>query len=171
MVLLRFTSFPVAETTSVLIVYSSCVTILSKNRTLRRQHPGNGLPFHPCPRCNQTDLHLRQLRLTARLLQQRKPTKYPSASFGLVSSFFSPGQHPLLFFPNTWPMFTSLRSDHPTPSQVSDIFIPREMSKQKEERIDLMMVHKKVAFRSFIVPQEINPVVLSHYLASERSFF
>lgn len=33
------------------------------------------------------------------------------------------------------------------------------------------MVHKKVAFRSFIVPQKINTVVFSHYLASEHSSF
>lgn len=171
MVLLRFTSFPVAETTSVLIVYSSCVTILSKNRTLRRQHPATGfhstlvpgvtkqictsdnrgLPPDSCNNENQQNI-----------LQLHSALSLPS--FRLVStlsfSFPTLGQ-------------CSLPSGLTTPplSQVSDIFIPREMSKQKEERIDLMMVHKKVAFRSFSVPQEINPVVLSHYLASEHSFF
>lgn len=95
------------------------------------------------PECNQTNLHLRRLRVTVRLL--RKPTNIFG---GLASSFFRLVSI-LLFFPTLgWCSFPSGPTVQ-SPPRLSNIFIPREMSKQKERR-----VHKKIVFRSSIVPRK-----------------
>lgn len=87
--------------------------------------------------------------------------------FGLSLPFFSPGQHPPPLPQHLVSVHLPLvRQPRPVTSWRHDIF-PREMMSKQEER----MVHKKVAFRSSIIPQKINIVVFSHYLASEHSSF
>lgn len=105
----------------------------------------------PCPRRNQTTSTSGDRGLPPDgLLQRAKVNKTSSAclalpSFRLVSF--------LLFFPDTWSVFISLRSDSSAaPSRISDIFLPTEMGKQKER-----MVYKKIVFRSSIVPRNSIP--------------
>ncbi|EAL22299.1 hypothetical protein CNBB4740 [Cryptococcus deneoformans B-3501A] len=111
--------------------------MLCNSRPLWRLQLGNRLSFHLVPDVTkQTSTSDDRDLLPDSCKINRTSFDLPLLSFRLVSI--------LLFFPNTWSVFISLRSDSSAaPSRISDIFLPTEMGKQKERMFIILDMLQK----------------------------